>query len=104
MKDVANRLLGPMGFLISLNGVIFSAPKSTHLIELIELLIAKGAEVKAKTSNGCTPLHYLCENYDSDNLMEVVRDVERKGAKIDSKVKKVFWNKDVLVPTTCRLS
>ncbi len=51
------------------------------LIELVRLLIEKGANVNASTSDGWTPLHILCSSYihnDLNGLVELLIDNNRE--------------------------
>jgi len=47
--------------------------------------VKKGADVKAKNTSGLTPLHYLCQRYKNDNLIDIVQLLIENGAEVNAK-------------------
>lgn len=60
--------------------------ESNLMIEFVQLLIEKGADVNAKTNKTKkTPLHLLCQYYDNDNGVEIGKLLVEKGADVNTK-------------------
>ena len=48
-------------------------------------MIQHGADVNAKTSDQRTALHYVCEYYQNDNLIEAIRLLIQHKADVNAK-------------------
>lgn len=55
--------------------------KEENLIDLVQLLLEKGAEVNTENQFGATPLHYLSSYYKNDNQEEILQLLDPKGSK-----------------------
>lgn len=51
-------------------------------VELVRLLLDRGANIHARTNNGCTPLHAACRY---SNCGDVVRELIDRNASVDAK-------------------
>ena len=56
-----------------------------NLLAIVRLLITKGADANAKTTDRWTALHYLCQNYKNENLVDIVRLLVENGADVNAK-------------------
>ena len=57
--------------------MLFSRAARGRRLDVVEVLIAHGADVNAKTKNGKTPI-YLAKRYSRDQIVELLR---KHGAK-----------------------
>ena len=55
------------------------------MIDIVQLLIVNGAEVNTKDTDGWTPLHILCYDYENDNLIDIVQLFIENGAEVNAK-------------------
>lgn len=57
-------------------------------MDVIQLLVQKGLNLTAKTSDGFTALHCLCEHYTHENLIDLVQLLVEKGVDVQAKTSK----------------
>ncbi len=53
-------------------------------IDIVQLLLEKGADINTKTNFGETPLHYLCTYYPGDKLPVVAKLLIQNGADVNA--------------------
>lgn len=70
-----------------------------NLIQLIKFLLAKGADVNAKTPDGRNPLHLLCEHYEHDNLLDFVVLLKNNSIDLKAKTKEGYAASHILQNT-----
>jgi len=66
------------------------------MMEIVKILIEKGADVNAKNNEFWTPLHNLIHNYDHESLIEIVLLLIENGADIDARTSKGYLPIDFL--------
>jgi ankyrin repeat protein len=54
-----------------------------NLVEIVRLLITKGANVHCETENKMNALHLLCEHYKNENFIDLVKLLIEKGIKVN---------------------
>jgi len=71
----------------SLNLCLKNCSKHPKLMNMVWLLVEKGADVTTKTKDdGSTPLYSLCLNYKYDNLIFILDLLLQKGADVNAKL------------------
>ena len=68
------------------------------LEENIQLLIRLGSDVKTVDNNGWTAIHYLCSQYQKDNLVDITRLLIESGVDAIAKTN----NGETALHTACR--
>ena len=59
--------------------------KNDNLIEIVKLLIEKGAKVDEQSLVGVTPLYLVCQHFQSENLVDIIQLLIENGAKVNTK-------------------
>ncbi len=54
--------------------------RGRDVLEIVQLMVERGINIKHQTSSGWTALHYLCANSTLDNLVNIARFMVENGA------------------------
>ena len=66
-------------FLVNIEQILFTLTDHDYQKEVVERILAAGADINARTEWGDAPLHYATQN----NCYQVVRQLVDKGAMVN---------------------